>query len=345
QRRCILPAFKNPRNDISIFGLLSKNIGKDLSKISMPVSMNEPLSALQRQCEELEYSDLLDKAAMTDDVVERMAYVAAFAVSAYNNSHYRAGQKPFNPILGETYETIRGDRGFNFIAEQVSHHPPISACHADSERWKFWQDTRLKNRFWGKSLEIFPVGSVNLTIHKYNESYKWNKVTACVHSILRGQRWIEYYGDMIIKNSVNRLTCKLTFNKGGSFNNKKCDVKGQILDSNGKTIQTLFGKWNEGLYLGQPSSAICLWRPGIMPPNYENYYGFTKFAMELNEIEPDHPEILPSTDSRFRTDQRYLEEGNLAAAETHKLRIEELQRKARKAREAAGHKWTPRFFE
>ena len=42
-----------------------------------------------------------------------------------------------------------------------------------------------------------------------------------------------------------------------------------------------------------------------MPPNHENYYGFTKFAMELNEIEPDHPEILPSTDSRFRTDQRF----------------------------------------
>lgn len=42
-----------------------------------------------------------------------------------------------------------------------------------------------------------------------------------------------------------------------------------------------------------------------MPPNHENYYGFTKFAMELNEIEPDHPGILPSTDSRFRTDQRF----------------------------------------
>lgn len=32
---------------------------------------------------------------------------------------YTLGQKPFNPILGETYETIRGDRGFKFIAEQV----------------------------------------------------------------------------------------------------------------------------------------------------------------------------------------------------------------------------------
>ena len=50
---------------------LCKNIGKDLSKISMPVTLNEPLSALQRLCEELEYSELLDKAAAADAQVDR----------------------------------------------------------------------------------------------------------------------------------------------------------------------------------------------------------------------------------------------------------------------------------
>ena len=45
--------------------------------------------------------------------------MAAFAVSAYALSYYRAGRKPFNPILGETYECVREDKGFRFIAEQV----------------------------------------------------------------------------------------------------------------------------------------------------------------------------------------------------------------------------------
>ena len=93
--------------------------GKDLSKISMPVSMNEPLSALQRLCEELEYSDLLDKAASCPDPFDRMVQVAAFAVSSYALSAHRAGKKPFNPILGETYECVREDKGLKFIAEQV----------------------------------------------------------------------------------------------------------------------------------------------------------------------------------------------------------------------------------
>jgi hypothetical protein len=46
--------------------------GKDLSKISMPVTLNEPLSALQRLCEELEYSELLDEAASHDNIYDRM---------------------------------------------------------------------------------------------------------------------------------------------------------------------------------------------------------------------------------------------------------------------------------
>lgn len=75
---------------------------------------------MQRLCEELEYSELLDKAAELDDPYERMVYVAAFAVSCYASSCYRAGNKPFNPLLGETYECVREDKGFKFLGEQVS---------------------------------------------------------------------------------------------------------------------------------------------------------------------------------------------------------------------------------
>lgn len=73
----------------------------------------------QRLCEELEYSELLDKAVEFEDPYETMVYVAAFAVSSYCSSYYRAGSKPFNPLLGETYECVREDKGFRFVAEQV----------------------------------------------------------------------------------------------------------------------------------------------------------------------------------------------------------------------------------
>ena len=47
-------------------------LGKDLSRVSMPVSLNEPLSALQRLCEEVQYSELLDQAALLDNPYDRM---------------------------------------------------------------------------------------------------------------------------------------------------------------------------------------------------------------------------------------------------------------------------------
>lgn len=52
--------------------ILYNNIGKDLSRVSMPVALNEPVSLLQRLSEELEYSELLDVANHTDDPYERM---------------------------------------------------------------------------------------------------------------------------------------------------------------------------------------------------------------------------------------------------------------------------------
>lgn len=41
-----------------------------------------------------------------------------------------------------------------------------------------------------------------------------------------------------------------------------------------------------------------------MPTNYERYYGFTRFAIELNELDPLLKDLLPMTDARFRPDQR-----------------------------------------
>lgn len=41
-----------------------------------------------------------------------------------------------------------------------------------------------------------------------------------------------------------------------------------------------------------------------MPDDYELYYGFTRFAIELNELNKDEAKILPITDTRFRPDQR-----------------------------------------
>lgn len=74
----------------------------------MPVNFSEPLSMLQRLAEDFEYSELLDKAAQCTDASEQLAYVAAFTVSSYATTSNRTA-KPFNPLLGETFEFDRTD--------------------------------------------------------------------------------------------------------------------------------------------------------------------------------------------------------------------------------------------
>nr|XP_057938142.1 oxysterol-binding protein-related protein 6 isoform X3 [Doryrhamphus excisus] len=345
-RRTCLPAPCPDTSNINLWNILRNNIGKDLSKVSMPVELNEPLNALQRMCEELEYSELLDKAAETEDSFERMVLVAAFAVSGYSSTYYRAGSKPFNPLLGETYECIREDKGFCFFSEQVSHHPPISACHCESKNFTFWQDVRWKNKFWGKSMEILPVGTVSLMIPRFGDHYEWNKVTTCVHNILSGRRWIEHYGEITIRNTKSSAClCKLTFIKGNYWSSNVNEIQGFVMDQEGKVIHRLFGKWHEGLYCGVPPSAKCIWRPGSMPTDYELYYGFTRFATELNELCPELKDVLPRTDARFRPDQRHLEEGNLEMAASEKQRIEDMQRTRRKWNEENNVKHEPCFFK
>uniref|UniRef100_A0A8C3UJD4 Oxysterol-binding protein n=1 Tax=Catharus ustulatus TaxID=91951 RepID=A0A8C3UJD4_CATUS len=345
-RRTCLPAPSPDTSNINLWNILRNNIGKDLSKVSMPVELNEPLNTLQHLCEELEYSELLDKAAETDDPYERMVLIAAFAASGYASTYFRAGSKPFNPVLGETYECIREDKGFRFFSEQVSHHPPISACHCESKNFVFWQDIRWKNKFWGKSMEILPVGTLNVTLPKYGDYYVWNKVTTCIHNILSGRRWIEHYGEITIRNTKSSVCiCKLTFVKVNYWNSNVNEVQGVVIDQEGKVVHRLFGKWHEGLYCGVAPSAKCIWRPGSMPTNYERYYGFTRFAIELNELDPLLKDLLPATDARFRPDQRLLEEGNIEAAASEKQRIEELQRARRRYMEENGIEYVPKFFK
>ena len=160
KHRTSLPSPMFSRNDFSIWSSLRKCIGMELSTITMPVIFNEPLSFLQRLTEFMEHAYLTHKASSFADPVERMQWVAAFAVSAVASQCKRTG-KPFNPLLGENYELVRDDLGFRLISEQVSHHPPISAFHAEgvNNDFIFHGSIYPKLKFWGKSIEAEPKGT------------------------------------------------------------------------------------------------------------------------------------------------------------------------------------------
>lgn len=42
----------------------------------------------------------------------------------------------------------------------------------------------------------------------------------------------------------------------------------------------------------------------MQPDNHMDFYGFSRYALELNELTPELEAVLPPTDTRFRPDQR-----------------------------------------
>lgn len=96
------------------------------------------------------------------DQCEQLAYVAAFTISAYSTTSSRTG-KPFNPLLGETYECDRrDDLGWRLVSEQVSHHPPMVAQFCEGKEWKCWQEFTMTSKFRGKYLQVCIINKILL---------------------------------------------------------------------------------------------------------------------------------------------------------------------------------------
>ena len=346
------------RPKISLWGILKSMIGKDMTKMTLPVSFNEPTSLLQRVAEDMEYADLLDVAADRPTSTERLVYVAAFAASEYASTVGRVA-KPFNPLLGETYEYVRPDKGYRFVVEQVSHHPPVGAAWAESARWDYWGESAVKTKFYGKSFDANPLGTWFLKLRPQNgppELYTWKKVTSTVIGIITGNPTIDNYGAMEIKNWTTGEVGLLDFKQRGWKPSSGYHVQGKVMDKEGVTKWSIGGRWNDKLYArategyedvevgsNKKHEAVLVWEAHERPSGIP--FNLTPFVVTLNAVDEHLQKRLPPTDTRLRPDQRAMEDGEYDKAATEKSRVEEKQRDARRTREAEGEEWKPKWFE
>ncbi|KAK6745322.1 hypothetical protein RB195_011819 [Necator americanus] len=343
ERRSTIP--DRPDLPINLWSIMKNCIGKELSKIPMPVNFSEPLSVLQRITEDLEYASLLETASHLEPF-EQMAYVAAYAVSNYSTTGNRTN-KPFNPLLGETYECDRtNDLGWRSVTEQVSHHPPAAAHHAEGNGWVMYQDFTMTSRFRGKYLSVIPVGYTHVYFPGTKNHYSYKKITTTVHNIIVGKLWIDNHGDMEIINHGTGDKCVVKFFPYSYFSRETPrKIYGVVQNSNGEAQLVVQGTWDKAVDLfkvirttgsGEKTRIELdveprrIWTVNPPHPGAERMHNFTRLAIELNEPEPG---VAP-TDSRLRPDQRLMEEGRWDEANKIKLQLEERQRTVRRKREA-----------
>ncbi|XP_073994290.1 oxysterol binding protein isoform X1 [Rhodnius prolixus] len=349
QRRTRVP--NKPDYPLNLWSIMKNCIGKELSKIPMPVNFSEPLSMLQRLAEDYEYSDILDYAATLTDTQEQLAHVAAFTISSYSTTSNRTG-KPFNPLLGETFECDRrDDYGWKLISEQVSHHPPMVAQHCEGKNWTCWQEFTMSSKFRGKYLQVIPLGTAHLQFHTSGSHYTWRKVTTTVHNIIVGKLWVDQHGDMDIVNHTDGSKCRLSYIPYSYFNrDTQRKVKGCVMDKDGKVSWIVSGTWDTKIEVAPVTSIegthdnpiyktgpyTVAWERQSPPPDCDKYYNFTVLACQMNEQEDG---VAP-TDSRNRPDQRLMEEGKWDEANAVKIELEEKQRAARRQRESSAEQAT-----
>ena len=101
---------------------MGKNIlhGKSVLNISFPVFIFDKRTLQSAFAYELKFAPyFLSKAYFSTDRLERLKWDTSYFVSSYHLSVTQI--KPFNPIIGETYQCRLGD--LDIYLEQTVNHP------------------------------------------------------------------------------------------------------------------------------------------------------------------------------------------------------------------------------
>ena len=325
---------------LDVIKKLAKNVleGRGVIGISLPVRIFEPRSTLERIIDWWSFGPIfLSEAAKTADPVAKMKLVVAFAISGL----YISGNqnKPFNPLLGETYQGHFED-GTEIYCEHTSHHPPIANFLLINKLWKFYGRYEFVARLSKNTLQLLQEGPNNI------EFSDGTKITFYLPGIkakgmIMGDRLLKYHrvakfidekngikaliklnsekkkGLFAKKKSSDGFEGKLYYtkplNQGRVFKNRKEEDKFemQYLDVK-EEIAPIRGSWLTNLIIGEEE----IWNiDQFKPARYQPI---------------DDP--LPS-DCRFREDLIWLKYGDTKNAEDWKLRLEEQQRWDRKIRQ------------
>jgi Oxysterol-binding protein len=115
--------------------------GNSLASTPAPVIIFEPRSNLQKLTDCWVYTSLLEDAAQASDALSRLKYVVAWFVAGSRHM-FDTWRKPFNPILGETWQSVNNAGCYASLA-QASHHPPVASYKLSGPGYKMRGTTEL----------------------------------------------------------------------------------------------------------------------------------------------------------------------------------------------------------
>jgi hypothetical protein len=234
----------------SIFAQLAT--GTPIWKISAPAFIHQPKSGLEMNEMQIFGNAkgllVLDEIESTPDPIDRIGKL----LSGIFNVHIDwKADKPFNPILGEfIHETTEVDgKIFIYQAEQIVHHPPVSSFRLSGPSFVLSPDKGIdgskgfKPGFNHVEINLADSGAMIIfsSAKTNQEILRYSPPCIRLEPIFTGKRSIGFHGDMTIvdKESGYKFVGKIS---------KPFKLKGNLVDSDGKIIDSVDGDFFKGVH-------------------------------------------------------------------------------------------------
>ncbi|KAI0641191.1 Oxysterol-binding protein [Trametes meyenii] len=351
-----------------IASLISQlRVGMDLHKVTFPTFVLEPRSMLERITDFMSHPDLLfgrvfcllslplphlrprvpyscpssqNSAENCDDPEERFLRVLQYYLAGWHIKP-KGVKKPYNPVLGEffrcRYDYPDGSRGF-YIAEQVSHHPPVSAFYYVSPLNKVAVigELRPKSKFLGNSVSTTMEGEnrVYLLGRPEDKEYVISMPNMYARGILWGKMFLELGDSCMAKNEQTGHFADIQFKTKGYFSGTYNAIQGRIRRGTTDTGE-VSGKWSAVMEYKNSKGE----RRVLFDATKDGQAIAPKWVAPEDEQEPNESRRLWSKLTRA------IVAKDMDAATEAKTAVEESQREARRRMDECGETHVPRFFQ
>uniref|UniRef100_A0A673LB51 Oxysterol-binding protein n=1 Tax=Sinocyclocheilus rhinocerous TaxID=307959 RepID=A0A673LB51_9TELE len=337
-----------------ILHLLSQlKLGMDLTRVVLPTFILEKRSLLEMYANFMAHPDVF--LAITSGVTaeERMIRFVEYYLTAFHEGRKGAvAKKPYNPILGESFQCTwdvpqdktasnegLGSYQLRFVAEQVSHHPPVSGFYCECKERQICVNTHVwtKSKFMGMSIGVSMVGEGVLHLLEHDEEYVFTLPSAYARSILTVP-WVELGGKVSICCAKSGYSSTVTFHTKPFYGGKVHRVTAEVKHNpSGTIVCKAQGEWNGTLEFTYSSGET----------KYISKYPITVFMRRsVNQAFLVSLSCLVTMIDRrlWQHVTAALKAGDIDAASEHKHQLEEKQRREGKQRTASSTTWKPKYF-
>jgi len=221
--------------------------------------------------------------------------------------------KPFNPLLGETFE-FENDEMMSF-SEQVSHHPPVCAswCKGKKANWSIDYVQKSNSKFTGKTMEFTQQYRTYLNLDDFNERVEITMPTLSIHNLIIGTTYLDLGGESKIRIlGDDELKVTLRYTRRGWLSKEEFKVEGEVVRQQNKDSTLLYkvhGNWNSKVYVTpfvngkvDNSQSVVVFDKSPYPEKWDYMYGMSHFSIQLNYFPNWMEDQIAPTDTRRRPD-------------------------------------------